>query len=277
MIIAYNKIIPIGRYSWYTYETVDLFERIKLGVKLFESVNKIKYINSNRKKQSILMGNAKGTTLLPPHDGGAVIYDTDTLVASIVRKLNILQSVPKHKDLEVFDLNTILKLWKKAGDEVKIKKKYIDIVEEIFEEWKKRCYPRGVMHGDMGVQNIMHDGYEVTDIIDFEEVLWGYPILDATEMYLEFHYVWGRELADKFLEEYTKVPSVDGSRIPLLIPFDEVEIMQRTRNILLTAMVRKNCKDKEEVNNVVNSFNVDVGSADFANFENKELDYYLEN
>lgn len=289
MILTYNKILPKGRYSWYTYDNFDLFDRIRLGVKIFESVNRIKYISSNRKEQSILMGKAKGTDLLPPNFGGvAVVYDMDTIIASIIRKLNILQGVPKHKDLEVLDLDKILKIWKQVGDDVKIKKKYIDIVEDIFNIWKDKDYPRGVMHGDMGVQNIMHDGYEVTDIIDFEEVLWGYPIIDATETYLDLHYVWGKETSDKFLEEYIKVPSARGSRRPILIPFDEMELMQRTRNILLTAMVRKYCKDKKEVNKVMNSFNVvdlqgdirnegERGWAEFANFENEELDYYLEN
>jgi len=121
------------------------------------------------------------------------------------------------------------------------------------------------------------DGYKVTDIVDFEEVLWGYPILDATEMFLDLHYTWGKNWSDKFLEEYVKVPSQRGSRRPILMPFEEVELMQRTRVILLTAMVRKNCKDKKEVNKVVDSFNGIDGWAEWANYENKELDYYLEN
>jgi aminoglycoside phosphotransferase len=268
MILTYNKIIPKGRYSWYTYDNVNLFDRIKLGVKIFESVNRIKYISSNRKEQSILMGRARGTNLLPPQFGGqARIHNTDTLVTSIVRKLNTLQSLPKHKDLEVFNLDNILKLWKQVGDEVKIKKKYIDEVEEIFKNWNDREYSRGVVHGDIGVQNLMHDGYEVTDMVDFEEVFWGYSILDATEMFLDLHYIWGNEVSEKFLKYYNKD----------LIPIDEVELMQRTRIILLTAMVRKNCKDKEEVTYVVNAFNGMQGWAEWAHYENKELDYYLEN
>jgi thiamine kinase-like enzyme len=278
MILTYNKIIPEDRYSWYTYDTVNLFDRIKLGVKVFESVNRIKYISSNRKEQSILMGKVKGTSLKPPEFGGkAIIHDKDTIIISIVRKLYELQNISKHKNLEVFDLDEVLKIWKKVGEEVKIKKKYIDIVEEIFEKWKERSYSRGVMHGDIGMQNIIHNGYEVTDFIDFEEVMWGYPILDASEIFLDLHYTWGKDWSDKFLEEYVKVPSQRGSRRPILIPFEEVELMQRTRIILLAAMVRKNCKDKEEVNKVVNDFNSIEGWADWANYENKELDYYLEN
>ena len=278
MILTYNKIIPKGRYSWYTYDTVNLFDRIKLGVKVFESVNRIKYISSNRKEQSILMGKAKGTNLNSPEFGGkAPMHNIDTLVTSIVRKLNTLQSLPKHKDLEVFNLDKILKLWKQVGDEVKIKKKYIEEVEEIFKKWKDREYSRGVIHGDIGVQNLMHDGYEVTDIVVFEEGPWGYPILDATVMFLDLHYVWGNKVSEKFLDEYIKVPSQRGSRRPILIPFEEVELMQRTRLILLAAMVIKNCKDKEEVNKVVNAFNGMSGWAEWAHYENKELDYYLEN
>jgi len=205
MILTYNKIIPKGRYSWYTYHTSELYDRIKLGVKIFESVNKIKYISSNRKEQSILMGRARGTDLNNPKYGGnAIIHHRDGIIKSIVSKLYELQNIPKHKDLEVFDLDKVLKIWKKVGEEVKIKKKYIDEVEEVFERWKAREYSRGVIHGDISVQNLMHDGYKVTDIVDFEEVLWGYPILDATEMFLDLHYTWGKNWSDKFLEEYVK-------------------------------------------------------------------------
>lgn len=255
MILAYNKIIPKGRYSWYTYDNVNLFDRTRLGVRIFESVNKIKFISANRKEQSILMDKAKGTSLridIP-------IYDIDKIIKSIIHKLNILGSLPKHKDLEVFDLDKILKIWKTVGDKVKIKKKYIDEVEDIFNLWKDRDYPRGVIHGDLGIQNIMHNGYEVTDIVDFEEVSWGYPILDATEIFLDLYYNWGSKISSKFLKYYNKD----------LIPRNEVEIMQRTRYILLTAMVRKM--------KLESTIFANEGWAKWANFEWKDLDYYLEN